>query len=301
MSEDSIESLVCHYTDRIFLRSVPEPRAIILAPGLFRGAGAPMIDQPYVYRHKELVEPDWQRLPGWADVTTDEWASAQWQRAHCIKNIRQLRQVIGDGLDESFLADLERDQAERATMSMLVPPQMVNTNRACFSLVASDPRLRTDAFYADLGSPVHDPGLHRPADRLAFAPGSVQGLTARGRDVGRRGSHPPLPHQGAGRAAAHLPAVLRPLHPDGPGRQPHAADREAQVRHGPRGPARRDARLPARHPRRPRCRCLAAATWPTCPGPVARVVRRLGLLEIDNIRDIRLRQPRPSWACRSTG
>jgi KamA family protein len=105
-----------------------------------------MIDQPYVYRHRELVEPDWRRLPGWAEVTEQDWASAQWQRSHCIKNIRQLRQVIGDGLTEAFYADLERDQAERATMSMLVPPQMINTMVP--SLAASDPGF-TGAFYAD--------------------------------------------------------------------------------------------------------------------------------------------------------
>ena len=68
-----------------------------------------MIDQPYVYRHRELVEPDWRRLPGWAAVTDEDWASAQWQRSHCVKNIRQLRQVVGEGLDERFYADLERD------------------------------------------------------------------------------------------------------------------------------------------------------------------------------------------------
>jgi lysine 2,3-aminomutase len=105
-----------------------------------------MIDQPYVYRHTALVEPDWRRLRGWAAVTQEEWASAQWQRAHCVKNIRQLRQVIGDGLAESFYADLERDQAERATMSMLVPPQMINTMVP--HLHPSDPGF-TEAFYAD--------------------------------------------------------------------------------------------------------------------------------------------------------
>ena len=41
--------------------------------------------------------------------------------------MRQLRQVIGSGLADSFFDDLERDQRERATMSMLVPPQMLNT------------------------------------------------------------------------------------------------------------------------------------------------------------------------------
>src|SRR6478609_9344126 len=78
--------------------------------------------QPYLYRRTELVEPDWTRFPGWKDVTTEEWASAQWQRAHCVKNVKQLRELMGDLVDERFYADLERDQAERATMSMLVPP-----------------------------------------------------------------------------------------------------------------------------------------------------------------------------------
>jgi lysine 2,3-aminomutase len=85
------------------------------------------LEQPYPYQRVELVEPDWTRLPGWKDVTREEWESAQWQRAHCVKNIKQLRAALGDQVDERLFADLERDQAERATMSMLMPPQMVNT------------------------------------------------------------------------------------------------------------------------------------------------------------------------------
>ena len=83
--------------------------------------------QPYPYKRVELVEPDWTRFPGWKDVTAEDWASVQWQRAHCVKNIKQLRALMGDLLDERFYQDLERDQQERATMSMLVPPQMMNT------------------------------------------------------------------------------------------------------------------------------------------------------------------------------
>src|SRR5690606_42017732 len=86
------------------------------------GEAAP---QPYAYRRRPLGEPDWRRFPGWRDVTRQEWESAQWQRANCVKNLRQLRRVMGDLLDESFYADLERDQAERATMSMLLPPQKI--------------------------------------------------------------------------------------------------------------------------------------------------------------------------------
>jgi lysine 2,3-aminomutase len=85
------------------------------------------VDQPYRYRRHALGEPDWRRLPGWRQVSDAEWESAQWQRAHCVKNVKQLRGVYGDLLDDRFYADLERDQAERATMSLLVTPQMVNT------------------------------------------------------------------------------------------------------------------------------------------------------------------------------
>ena len=103
--------------------------------------------QPYEYRRSPLVEPDWTRLPGWSEVTAEDWRSAQWQRSHCVKNIGQLREVMGDLLDESFYSDLERDQQQRATMSMLVTPQMLNT-MAPLAEVAG-PGSLTDAFYAD--------------------------------------------------------------------------------------------------------------------------------------------------------
>jgi lysine 2,3-aminomutase len=97
--------------------------------------------QPYEYRRRELVEPDWTRFPGWRGVTRDQWESAQWQRANCVKNAKQLRGVLGDLVDESFYADLAEDQQHFATMSMLVPPQMLNT-------MAPD-AVTTAAFYED--------------------------------------------------------------------------------------------------------------------------------------------------------
>ncbi|WP_109471338.1 KamA family radical SAM protein [Ornithinimicrobium cavernae] len=112
-----------------------------------------LIEQPHRYQQRELVEPDWTRFPGWHDVTTEQWADVQWQRAHCVKNIKQLRELMGDLLSETFYADLERDQAERATMSMLVPPQMMNTMVS--EMTWADGRMPaageefTAAFYAD--------------------------------------------------------------------------------------------------------------------------------------------------------
>jgi len=103
--------------------------------------------QPYAYRQQPLVEPDWTRFPGWRHVTVAEWESVQWQRSHCVKNVRQLRVLWGDLVDDAFYADLERDQAERATMSMLVPPQMMNTMAP--HVVPAGPGSLTEAVYAD--------------------------------------------------------------------------------------------------------------------------------------------------------
>ena len=61
---------------------------------------------------------------------------------HCVKNVKQLRTVMGDLLDESFYADLETDQKRLATMSMLLPPQMLNT-------MVPDQVPDTESFYAD--------------------------------------------------------------------------------------------------------------------------------------------------------
>jgi lysine 2,3-aminomutase len=85
-------------------------------------------DQPFRYpMERDFVEPDWRRLPGYRDVTAEQWESAQWQRAHTVKNLKQLKGALGEFATESFLEDLEGDQRQRATMSMLVPPQMLNT------------------------------------------------------------------------------------------------------------------------------------------------------------------------------
>jgi len=85
-------------------------------------------EQPFPYPLKRaFVEPDWTRFPAYAAVTAEEWESAQWQRAHTVKNLAELKRALGDHLDDELYADIERDQQERATMSMLIPPQMINT------------------------------------------------------------------------------------------------------------------------------------------------------------------------------
>ena len=85
-------------------------------------------DQPFHYPlERAYTEPDWTRLPGYRDATKEQWESAQWQRAHSVKNLKEFKEALGDFLTDDLLADIERDQQERATMSMLIPPQMINT------------------------------------------------------------------------------------------------------------------------------------------------------------------------------
>ncbi|MEV7007056.1 lysine 2,3-aminomutase [Streptosporangium sp. NPDC051022] len=102
--------------------------------------------RPYAYARRPLVEPDWRRLPGWRDVGEAQWRDAQWQRAHCVKNAGQLRAVVGGLLQESFYADLAADVERFATMSMLIPPQLLNV----MAPYAGDgPAAFTEAFLAD--------------------------------------------------------------------------------------------------------------------------------------------------------
>ncbi|MCX5789177.1 MAG: lysine 2,3-aminomutase [Elusimicrobia bacterium] len=84
--------------------------------------------QPFKYpRERQFVEPDWTRLPGYKGVSAKEWESALWQRQHSVKNLKELKAVFGSFLTDDLAADLEKDQRERATMSILVPPHMLNT------------------------------------------------------------------------------------------------------------------------------------------------------------------------------
>ena len=74
-------------------------------------------DQPYQYPpQRDFVEPDWRRIPGYKDVTDQEWGSARWQRQHSVKNLEALKKVLGPLLPEDLAKSIERDGRERATM-----------------------------------------------------------------------------------------------------------------------------------------------------------------------------------------
>ncbi|MBN1207239.1 MAG: lysine 2,3-aminomutase [Myxococcaceae bacterium] len=84
--------------------------------------------QPISYpTRREFLEPDWRRIPAYKDVSAADWENSVWQRKHTVKNLRELKATLGDLLPDDLAASIERDQKERATMSLLLPPQMLNT------------------------------------------------------------------------------------------------------------------------------------------------------------------------------
>ena len=85
-------------------------------------------EQPFRYPlEAPFVEPDWRRIPGYRDVTQAQWENAVWQRKNTIKNLKELKAALGDLLPDDLALGIQQDQADRATMSLLVPPQMLNT------------------------------------------------------------------------------------------------------------------------------------------------------------------------------
>jgi lysine 2,3-aminomutase len=85
-------------------------------------------DQPFRYPlEREFAEPDWTRLPGYRGVSKDDWESAVWQRKHMVKNLRELKEALGPLLTDDLAESIDRDQRERATMSILITPHMLNT------------------------------------------------------------------------------------------------------------------------------------------------------------------------------
>ena len=206
-------------------------------------------------------------VPGLADVTAERVGAAPSGSARTASRTSgSCASVLGDLLDERVLRR-PRARPGRAGHDVDAGPAADDEHDGARTTApAPAAGSLTEAFYAD---PVRRYMLPVFSDRRTdwpSPPARHPRLAARARHVGGRGADPPLPDQGARRAAADLPAVLRALHPDGPGRQLHPGGRQAEVRRQAGRPARRDDRLPAPHARRCATSSSPAATWRTCRG-----------------------------------
>lgn len=84
--------------------------------------------QPYPYKFKsDFFEPDWKRIPGYKDVSEADWNNAKWQRKNSVQNLAQFKTTLGALLKDDLAQDIEKDMKQAATMSMMIPPQMINT------------------------------------------------------------------------------------------------------------------------------------------------------------------------------
>src|SRR5438045_6096029 len=84
-------------------------------------------EQPFHYPlDRQYAEPDWTRLPGYRAVTRTQWEDATWQRKNTVKTLAELKEALGAFLTDALAEDIARDIRERATMSMLITPHMIN-------------------------------------------------------------------------------------------------------------------------------------------------------------------------------
>ena len=111
---------------------------------------------------QEFMEPDWQRIPGWRNVTRAEWEDTLWQRKNGIEikidratghltGLDKLKEILENFIPDNLIESIRRDQMEFANMQIRVPPQMVNTMNIenlwedpvrRYMLTAADDRLR---------------------------------------------------------------------------------------------------------------------------------------------------------------
>jgi len=137
------------------------------------------------------VEPDWRRLP---DIRRHERGvgNALWAAPPHGKELEGLKDAFGDLIPDALMASLERDGQERATMSILVPPHMLNT--------------------MDEKDLWNDPVRRYMLPALTTAPRMAQPsegeprLPARIGYVGCGGVDSSLSHESAGGNAFHLPS-----------------------------------------------------------------------------------------------
>lgn len=83
--------------------------------------------QPYEYRRRQIDEPDWRRLPGYAHISRADWRDAKWQRRNSITSVAELSNVFGRFLPADLALSIAADKTRLATMGVHVTPHVLNT------------------------------------------------------------------------------------------------------------------------------------------------------------------------------
>jgi len=134
--------------------------------------------------HRALRDDEfWRALPGYAQFTRDEFRNHLFQQRNAVTNVRQLRDVLGTTVADSFFEDLVAGVAQ-TPMALRISPYLLalidwsdplhDPIRTQFLPLRSQqlpdhPMLRFDSLNEQVDSPV--PGLtHRYEDKALFLP-----------------------------------------------------------------------------------------------------------------------------------
>ena len=147
-----------------------------------------MLDKPRQHivglAHRQFRDDEfWRAIPGWESVTRAQFGDHHWQSKNSITRLKQLKALLGDRIDDEFLADIERG-IHIATMNVRITPYVFalidwdhpidDPLRKQFLPIASQmlpdhPYYLADSLYEDVDSPV--PMLtHRYIDKVLFLP-----------------------------------------------------------------------------------------------------------------------------------
>lgn len=140
---------------------------------------APTMEQHRKFKSDEF----WREIPGWADVTREEFADAKWQLKHSIRKVDQAKKILGERLSEEVYQDMIQGQH--------ITPMNIRITPYIFSLINWDdpvndplrkqflplgsqflpdhPFYLEDSLAEDVDSPVEEL-THRYHDKVLFLP-----------------------------------------------------------------------------------------------------------------------------------
>lgn len=137
--------------------------------------------------HREFRTDDfWREIPGWKDVSKEEFSDHMWQMKNSIKKVEQVKTILGDLCTEEFYQDMLLGQ-HKTPMNIRITPYVfalidwkdpVNDPlRKQFLPIGSQfledhPYYEADSLHEDADAPV--PGLtHRYYDKVLFLPTTI--------------------------------------------------------------------------------------------------------------------------------
>jgi lysine 2,3-aminomutase len=157
---------------------------VLMDPPLSVGGGRYPLESSAACEHRELWRDEfWRRLPGYERVTAADFRNHLFQQRHSVTNVRQLREVVGGRVPESFYEDVEAG-LRHAPMALRISPYLLalvdwsdpiaDPVRTQFLPLRSQqqpdhPMLRLDSLHEQIDSPVAGV-THRYRDKALFLP-----------------------------------------------------------------------------------------------------------------------------------